>query len=348
MYMCKKKMETTVKNMDNEKNVKKIHNELHDGGVTNFNWIVKNYDNVISSDGVITSNVFSIEGTTPKLKCTIQIDKIDSSYCSSRMKAGDYVHIQIFNVQQLELHLEKMVKIKLTLGVIKKNKIHFKNRCIISKFKYFIDENEIKKSLSANGSLHLNLQIKQLENMKKTTNTTIDNNFQSFFLNNALSDVTFNIDNHNFPAHKIVLSSMSSVFEKMFSHQMKENITNIVVIEEIDGDVFKEMLRYIYMGKIENSKNVAYDLHELANKYDIPKLRLICQQYLENYLTVNNVISILQLADFHNSLNLKKKCIIFIQKHFNEIGSMEAYKNLKHELLLELLFAMNTKCSRAS
>ncbi|XP_043462247.1 protein roadkill-like [Leptopilina heterotoma] len=330
-------MDTSVTTTESEKSGEEsLHESL---GVTNFSWIVKNYDNVISSDGVITSNVFPVEGT-PSLKCTIQIDKIDSSYCSSRIKAGDYVHFQIFNVQSESHFSEKIFKIKLALGIVRKKKLYFKNRCAISRFKYFIDENEIRKILTNNDCLHLNLQIKQLSTAKKST---IENNFQSFFLNDTLSDVTFNVENTNFPAHKIVLASMSPVFEKMFAHQMKENITNIVVIEEIDPEVFKEMLRFIYTGKIENSKQVAFRLHELADKYDVKKLRIICEQYLENYLTVKNAIAVLQLADSHNSVNLKKKSINFIQKNFNEIGTMDAFKNVKQELLLELLFAMNSQ-----
>lgn len=330
-------METSVTTTESEKSGEEsLHESL---GVTNFSWIVKNYDNIISSNGVITSNVFPVE-STPNFKCTIQIDKIDSSYCSSRIKAGDYVHFQIFNVVQSESHFaEKIFKIKLSLGIIRKKKLYFKNRCSISRFKYFIDQNEIRKILTNNGYLHLNLQIKQLNSAKKLS--TIENNFQSFFLNDTLSDVTFNVENKNFPAHKIVLASVSPVFEKMFAHQMKENITNIVVIEEIDPDVFREMLRFIYTGKIENPKQVVFQLHELSDKYDIKKLQTICEQYLENYLTAKNAIAVLQLADCHNSSNLKKKSISFIQKNFHEIG-IDAYKNIKHELLLELLFAMNS------
>ncbi|XP_051161496.1 speckle-type POZ protein-like [Leptopilina boulardi] len=203
---------------------------------------------------------------------------------------------------------------------------------------------EIIELRDLNDDLHVHLSVNLLTNQEKSndmnssysTNISI-NNFKPFLMSDYLSDVVFKINNKEFPAHKIMLASVSSVFEKMFSHQMKENITNVVEINDVDPIVFNELLRYIYTGKIENINNMAFGLYELANYYDINKLQLICEQYLRNGLFVENVIYILELADRYNSVDLKNKCIKYIDGNFEKVKKTEPFRNLKRELLMDFI-----------
>lgn len=52
----------------------------------------------------------------------------------------------------------------------------------------------------------------------------------------------------------------------MFEHEMEERKQNKVAIIDVDQDVLKEMLRFIYTGKSPNLEKMADDLLAAADK----------------------------------------------------------------------------------
>jgi speckle-type POZ protein len=60
------------------------------------------------------------------------------------------------------------------------------------------------------------------------------------------SDFTFNVRGRKLAAHKTILAMRSPVFAAMFQHPTKEMLSGIVEVEDVDPDVFQEVLRYLY------------------------------------------------------------------------------------------------------
>ncbi|CAB0038917.1 unnamed protein product [Trichogramma brassicae] len=58
------------------------------------------------------------------------------------------------------------------------------------------------------------------------------------------------------PAHRVVLAAASPVFKAMFNHDMLENKTQSVDMNDISYDAAVEMLRYIYTGAVKNALHV--------------------------------------------------------------------------------------------
>ena len=52
----------------------------------------------------------------------------------------------------------------------------------------------------------------------------------------------------------------------MFEHEMEERKQNRVAITDVDQEVLKEMLRFIYTGKAANLERMADDLLAAADK----------------------------------------------------------------------------------
>ena len=100
----------------------------------------------------------------------------------------------------------------------------------------------------------------------------------------------------NFYAHRAVLAARSPVFVKMFSHDMKESATNIINMPDIEPDVLKEFLTYLYTYDSPNIKNYAASLLDFAEKYQLPHLKSLCEQRLSYDLQINNAAKILLLA----------------------------------------------------
>ena len=136
--------------------------------------------------------------------------------------------------------------------------------------------------------------------------------FGSLLSSGESSDVTLVIGRKELKAHKFVLSTRSPVFKTMFQVDMKEKLTNRVKIEDVELPVFQEMLTFMYTGKSPNLKSMTSELLFAADKYQLDRLKLMCEEELCSKLNATNASQTLELADRHNATQLKEFCRDFI------------------------------------
>jgi speckle-type POZ protein len=110
----------------------------------------------------------------------------------------------------------------------------------------------------------------------------LSTHFEELFNSMQISDVILNIRGREFPAHKVILAARSKYFAAMFEHPMKEQSTNQIEIEDIKPEVFQELLRFIYTGRISTAKmkTMAAGLFIAADKYLLDDLKMKCENYL--------------------------------------------------------------------
>jgi speckle-type POZ protein len=101
----------------------------------------------------------------------------------------------------------------------------------------------------------------------------------------------------------------------MFEHKMLENERSRVEIEDIDGDIMFEILRFIYTGKIQNIEKLADALLPAADKYCLERLKVQCEEALCLTIDRDNVADTLILADLHSATQLRQQAIDFINSH---------------------------------
>ncbi|XP_022425347.1 speckle-type POZ protein-like isoform X5 [Phocoena sinus] len=132
--------------------------------------------------------------------------------------------------------------------------------------------------------------------------------------NTRFTDCSFFVRGQEFKAHKSVLAARSPVFNAMFEHEMEESKKNRVEINDVDPEVFKEMMRFIYTGKAPNLDKMADNLLAAADKYALERLKVMCEEALCSNLSVENVADTLVLADLHSAEQLKAQAIDFINR----------------------------------
>ncbi|KAF0901302.1 hypothetical protein E2562_039230 [Oryza meyeriana var. granulata] len=101
-------------------------------------------------------------------------------------------------------------------------------------------------------------------------------------------DVAFSVGAEAFAAHRIVLAARSPVFKAELYGEMRES----------------------------------------TDRYAMDRLKLMCQSILRKHLHVENVVSMLALADQHNCGKLKDVCVEFIASEIDAMDT-EGYENLK-------------------
>ncbi|XP_075145770.1 speckle-type POZ protein-like [Haematobia irritans] len=200
---------------------------------------------------------------------------------------------------------------------------------------YLRDES---KRMLHNGALVLVTQISMLSEKVEITSGNCLNCLHKSkepdhfgeLLNSGLhSDIIFVIDKEEIQAHKAILAIHSNVFKAMFEHkQLEENKTNRVVVNDVEPDVFKEVLRFIYSRKCEKINQIAPELFTVADKYDLKQLKAICVSHMEKKLSVDTVISTLVLADLHGLNDMKKKSLDYIKENVLKVTSLSEWTEM--------------------
>lgn len=149
------------------------------------------------------------------------------------------------------------------------------------------------------------------------------------------SDFTFVIGSREFPVYKGILASRSQVFAAMFEYPTKENLTHRVVIEDVEPDVFQELLRFIYTGRVSMGKmdKFAAKLHTAADKYMLDHLKFACENHLIQRMSPENCLQLLLLNICHTAEHLKEEAVDFFRRHPMDVMATDGWKKLKQENL---------------
>lgn len=170
-------------------------------------------------------------------------------------------------------------------------------------------------------------------------------NYMSLLTNDELSDVTIQVGPETFYAQKAILSVRSPVFAVMFRSGMQEAKLNYLVVEDIEPDVFKELLRFIYVGKVERLTDMAHELLAAAHKYSLDRLRTLCERHLQDHIEKESVLNTLAFADLYQVEELKKQAILFVCKNIQSMKETDwkSYTRNHPDLVAEILSAMAIK-----
>lgn len=160
------------------------------------------------------------------------------------------------------------------------------------------------------------------------------------------ADVAFLIGGERFSAHRLVLAARSSVFRAELLGAMKEKTDSLIEISDMEPHVFRSLLHFIYTDSLPDLEiEMASDQGEghgggvvmashllvAADRYDIERLKLICEHKLCSHIDTNMVATSLALAEQHRCHGLKVACLRFLASPSNLEAMMasDGYQHLK-------------------
>ncbi|GBL98955.1 Protein roadkill [Araneus ventricosus] len=159
-----------------------------------------------------------------------------------------------------------------------------------------------------------------------------DENFSShlkkdltnLFNNGSLSDIVLQAGTETFQVHRAVLGARSPVFKEMFENDI-EQIEKKVETLELDAEILRKLLLYIYTGVVEDlQRDVAAALYSAASKYELIPLRDTCLKILMSNLCISNACDTLTLIQ-HDE-DVKKIVMEFFLDHGTDIIRSENWK----------------------
>ncbi|KAF7103998.1 hypothetical protein CFC21_104926 [Triticum aestivum] len=169
--------------------------------------------------------------------------------------------------------------------------------------------------------------------------SNLHEHFGELLRSRAGSDVEFLVSGESFAAHKLVLSARSPVFMAKFFGNMKEACSRSVEIKDMESDVFRALLGFIYTDavpeldqELEAVPTMAQHLLAAADRYGLDRLKVICAGKLSGGITVDTAATTLALAEQLNCSHLKAKCVEFITSTpaiLDAVVASEGYKHLE-------------------
>ncbi|KAF5744190.1 BTB/POZ and MATH domain-containing protein 2-like [Tripterygium wilfordii] len=158
------------------------------------------------------------------------------------------------------------------------------------------------------------------------------------------TDVNFEVDGEVFAAHKLVLAARSPVFRAQLFGPMKEHNTQHIKVEDIEPQVFKALLHFIYWDELPdlqeltgmNSKLastlMSQHLLAAADRYGLQRLRLLCESNLCQDVAINTVGTTLALAEQHHCFQLKVVCLKFVAtpENLKAVMQTDGFQHLKN------------------
>ncbi|KHG23447.1 BTB/POZ and MATH domain-containing 3 -like protein [Gossypium arboreum] len=177
-------------------------------------------------------------------------------------------------------------------------------------------------------------------------------------------DITFQVGDEAFKAHKLILAARSPVFRAQFFGLVGDPNIDKVVVKDVEPSVFKAMLLFIYSDKFPDiqeitgsgstcmSTNMVQHLLAAADLYNLDRLKVLCEAKLCEKLNAETVATTLALAEQHHCSQLKAVCLKFAATPANlgAVMQSEGFRHLEEScpsLLSELLkaFASVEECA---
>lgn len=168
---------------------------------------------------------------------------------------------------------------------------------------------------------------------------------RKLYLNPERADVHFIFESgdERVPAHKIILSSGSDVFDTMFYGLLKEE--GDIKIVDATAEAFKEFLSFFYFNAIDMTMENVSDVMYLGGKYGVPECLRLCGSLLESNITAETVLSALSLAIFHEQEQLQMSCELFIEYNLHEVLKSESFLVCDRRVLEHILQMDRLPCS---
>uniref|UniRef100_A0A6V7JA52 BTB domain-containing protein n=1 Tax=Bracon brevicornis TaxID=1563983 RepID=A0A6V7JA52_9HYME len=159
------------------------------------------------------------------------------------------------------------------------------------------------------------------------------------------SDLTIIVGEEKISAHKAFLVARSPVFAAEFSIKLQKSSRMVILeIPDMEPKIIRAMLEFIYTDRVTDLGQIASGLIVAAHKYDLKRLKIMCQESLYENLSTTTAAHTLVIADQYGSPALTQATINFIADHYHEVTESDGFKKITDaDLLKKLMHTIATR-----
>jgi len=170
---------------------------------------------------------------------------------------------------------------------------------------------------------------------------------RSVLMSQDRADVTFKVkDDTPVKGHRLILAARSQALSEMLSDENKKEDGNwIVEAEDLEPEIMKTILEYIYTGKLglEFDKHV-HQLLIAAHKFQLRELVDYLDLKVPDLLTVENIADFLLLSKQMELKHLEQVMTRYFVQHRTEVIQTKGFLELREKnpgILVDWLLALN-------
>nr|XP_029709629.1 BTB/POZ domain-containing protein 6-like [Aedes albopictus] len=171
---------------------------------------------------------------------------------------------------------------------------------------------------------------------------------ESLINNRFQSDVTFLVGKKRQPiyAHKLLLIISSEYFNVMFNGNFKESNSEEIAINDVEPDIFLEILRFIYCGKVHLTIENVLEIFVHAQMYMLNELRQQSIEYFEKSIAFDNVLKFFAQNRLYELSFINEKCLKLIMKNPLLCFNHEDFYVLDRKSLEIIISSKKFNCSK--
>ena len=176
--------------------------------------------------------------------------------------------------------------------------------------------------------------------MKVFRLTRADDALQTMQGLTTLCDVTLQVEDETFQAHRPVLAARSPYFRGMFCGKFREskiNSSTPIVLQDLNKKAFRIVLDAMYSNEIELSKENVTDVLCAAHILQVCDLTELCASFIEQNLTVSEYQKFMHLAEKYEMPNLECRIESFILDNFTIFSNTPQFLEVSQKKLCTYL-----------
>lgn len=147
------------------------------------------------------------------------------------------------------------------------------------------------------------------------------------------SDFTFVVEGEEMAAHRLIVASRSPVFKALLDNDMREGKEKKITIHDVRAPAFQILLHFVYTDTLPAEVSgdnlevtMAQHLLAAADRFELPRLRAICEKHLCETVDIANAATTLTLADENHASELKRHCLEFVAQNLSSIMNTSGFE----------------------
>ncbi|RWS10383.1 BTB/POZ domain-containing protein 9-like isoform X1 [Dinothrombium tinctorium] len=131
------------------------------------------------------------------------------------------------------------------------------------------------------------------------------------------SDVTIEVENERFKAHRVILAARSDFFRCLCYNGMRESNKDVIQLKDISKSTFRILLKYIYTGTIitDEMKSCIFELIYFSDCYCLPKLHKKLIKFLSENLDPDLTLKAYEIAKLYEIKELMDASLNYIENN---------------------------------
>jgi N-acetylneuraminic acid mutarotase len=174
--------------------------------------------------------------------------------------------------------------------------------------------------------------------LNEESNQHFVSNMASLINKPEFSDMRIVVQGKPIFCHRAILACQCERFQALLTAGMRETTEKEIIIHDWTYEAYMALITYIYTGRLPPDCGRVDEVLGLADQYTFESLKQLTEKILINSVEIDNVCHLLKIADQYGAADLKKHCLNFILKSFDQVVATESFEQLSSvpHLLMEV------------